>query len=111
MHPQPPPFTICGTVLKESDDLVILGLTFYSMFTFGKHVRSDSRASSQRLGNLRKSCRVLHDRSLLSRYFQGFVLPCFQYCSAVWCSAADTHLKLLDRAVSAARFLTLGLFE
>ena len=22
-----------------------------------------------------------------------------QYCSAVWCSAADTHLKLLDRAV------------
>ena len=28
-----------------------------------------------------------------------------EYCSAVWCSAADTHLKLLDRAVSGARFL------
>ena len=28
------------------------------------------------------------------------------YCSAVWCAAADTHLKLLDRAVSGARFLT-----
>ena len=27
-------------------------------------------------------------------------------CSAVWCSAADTHLKLLDRAVSSSRFLT-----
>ena len=34
-----------------------------------------------------------------------------QYCSAVWCSAADTHLKLLDRAVSGARFLTGGVFE
>ena len=28
MHPQSPPFTIGGTVLKESDDLVILGVTF-----------------------------------------------------------------------------------
>ena len=34
-----------------------------------------------------------------------------EYCSAVWCSAADTHLKLLDRAVSGARFLTGGVFE
>ena len=29
----------------------------------------------------------------------------------VWCSAADTHLKLLDRAVSGARFLTGGVFS
>ena len=28
-----------------------------------------------------------------------------EYCSAVWCSAADTHLKLLNRAVSWARFI------
>ena len=41
----------------------------------------------------------------------GFVLPVLEYCSAVWCSAADTHLKLLDRAVSGARFLTGGVFE
>ena len=29
----------------------------------------------------------------------------------MWCSAADTQLKLLDRAVSGARFLTRGVFE
>ena len=28
MHPQSPPLTITGTVLMESDDLVILGVTF-----------------------------------------------------------------------------------
>ena len=28
-----------------------------------------------------------------------------------WCSAADTNLKLLDRAVSGARFLTGGVIE
>ena len=54
---------------------------------------------------------MFHDRSLLGRCFLGFVLPVLEYCSAVWCSAADTHLKLLDRAVSGARFLTGGVFE
>ena len=35
----------------------------------------------------------------------GFCLASFEYCSAVWCSAAYTHLKLLDRVVSGACFL------
>ena len=34
-----------------------------------------------------------------------------EYCSVVWCSAAETHLKLLERAVSDAWFQTLGVFE
>ena len=41
----------------------------------------------------------------------GFVLPVLEYCSEVWCSAADTHLKLLHRAVSGERFLTGGVYE
>ena len=40
MHPQSPPLTIGGTVLKESDDLVILGVTIDSKMTFEKHIRS-----------------------------------------------------------------------
>ena len=87
---------------------MILGVTFDSKKTFEKHLRPVSRAASQRLGILRKSWRVFHDRSLLGRCFRGFVLPVFEYCSAVWCSAA---VKLLDRAVSGARFLTVGVFE
>ena len=73
MHPQSPTLTIGGTVLKESDDLVILGVTFDSKLTFEKHLRLVSRAASQRLGILRKSWRVIHDRSLLERCFRGFV--------------------------------------
>ena len=38
MHPQSPPLTIGGTVLKENDDLVILGVTFDSKMTFEKHL-------------------------------------------------------------------------
>ena len=84
MHPQSPPLIIGGTVLKESDDLVIFGLTFDSKMTYEKHLRSVSRAASQRLCILRKFWRVFHDRSLLGRCFLGFVLPVLEYCSAVW---------------------------
>ena len=38
MHPKSPPLTIGGTVLKESDDVVILGVTFDSKMTFEKHL-------------------------------------------------------------------------
>ena len=34
-----------------------------------------------------------------------------EYCSAVWCSADDTYLKLLNRAVSGALFLPGRVFE
>ena len=79
--------------------------------TFEKNLFSVSRPASQRLGILRKSWRVFHDRSFLGRCFPGFVLPVLEYCSAVWCSAADTDLKLLDGAVSCAQFLTGSVFE
>ena len=92
IHPMSPLLTFCGTVLKESDDLVLLGATFDSKLTFEKHLLLVFRAASQILGILRKSWRVFHDRSLLERCFRGFVLSALEYCSAVWCSAADTHL-------------------
>ena len=111
MHPQSPALSIGGTVLKESDDLVILGVTFDSKMTFEKHLCSVSRAASQRLGILRKSWQVFHDRLLLGRCFRGFVLPVLEYCSAVWCSAADIHHRLLDRVACGASFLTMGVFE
>ena len=47
-HPHTPALTIDETVLKESDDLVILAVTFDSKMTFEKHLRSVSRAASQR---------------------------------------------------------------
>ena len=45
IHPVSPILTIWGTVLKESDDLVILEVTFDSKMTFEKHLRPVSRAA------------------------------------------------------------------
>ena len=111
MHPQSSALTIGGTVLNESDDLAILGVTFDSKMTFENHLCSVSRAASQRLGILRKSWQVFHDRLLIGRFFRGFVLPVLDCCSAGWFSAADARLRLLDPVVSGASFLTGGVFE
>ena len=85
VHPQLTPLTLDGTVLGESADLVILEVTFDATMTFDKHLRSVSGAAAQRLGIMRKSWQVFHDRSLLVKSFWSFVLPVLEYCSAVWC--------------------------
>ena len=98
-------------MLKESDDLVILGVKFDSKMTFEKHLRSVFRAASQRLGILRKSWQAFHERLLLGRCCRGFVLPGLVYCFSVWCSAADTHFTLQDDVVTGAIFLAVGVLE
>ena len=101
MHPQSPPLTIGGTVLKESDDLVILGVIDSKMI-FEMHVRSVSREASQRLGIVKKYWRVFHDRSLLwscfgvsscqfwSILFYSVVLGCLNYWTVnQWCPISN----------------------
>ena len=83
MHPQSPPLTLDGTVQKESDGIDILGVTIDTEMTFEMYLRLVSRAASQWLGILRKARRVLNDRELLEKCFQGFVLSGLGYCPAV----------------------------
>ena len=45
MHPKSTALTIGETVMKESDDIVIFGVTFHSNMTFEKHLRSVLRGS------------------------------------------------------------------
>ena len=90
MRLQSPTITIGGTVLKEADDLVILGVTFDSKMTLEKYLRSVSRAASQRRGILRES--------------EG--LASIQISS--WEMLVGSVIKLLDRVVSAACFFNKG---
>ena len=46
VHPQLTPLALDGTVLKESADLVILGVTFDAKMTFERHLRSISSAAA-----------------------------------------------------------------
>ena len=110
MHPQSPPLTIDSTVLKESDDLDILGVTFDSKLTFEKHLRSVYRAASQRLGILRKSWLGFHDKLHIGGCF--WVLSCQFWNTVLQCGfRLPIHPFLLDRVVSGACFIAGGVLS
>ena len=94
-----------STSLNSCEFFRILGVTFDSKFTSERHIRSISSSVAQKIGLLRKSFRIFGDHDVLLRGFNSFILPCLEYCSPVWSSAADTHLKLLDKNLRACKFL------
>ena len=55
VHPQLTPLTLDGTLLKESADLIILGVTFNAKMTFENRIHSVSSTTAQRLCITRKS--------------------------------------------------------
>ena len=78
---------------------------FDSKFTFERHIRSILSLVAQKIGLLRKSFRIFGDHDVLLKCFNSFILLCLEYCSPVWSSAADSHLKLLDKNLLAYKFL------
>ena len=109
LQPQHPDLFIDNIPLTTSDSFKILGITFDSKFTFESHLRSVSSVIAQKLGLLRKSYKIFGDSCVLLKCFNSFILSCFEYCSPVWFSAADSHLKLFDRNLNACKFLSLDL--
>ena len=103
--PEHPNLSINGALINQVHQLKLLGVTLDSKLTFETHLRDMSRSISQKLGILRKSKKIYEDDDILRRCFFSFTLPHFEYCSAVWCSAADCHLRLLDRAFNSVKFL------
>ena len=103
--PVHPDLLIDNIPLSTYNSFKILGVILDSKFTFEKHIRSISSSIAQKIGILRKSFKIFGDQSVLKNCFNSFILPCFEYCSPVWSSAADSHLKLLDRNLNAIKFL------
>ena len=96
---------IDGIALATTNSFKVLGMTLDSKLTFEDHIRSVSSSLAQKIGLLRKSFKIFNDRSVLKNCFNSFILPCFEYCAPVWSSAADSHLKLLDRNLNAIKIL------
>ena len=89
IHPQTTKLALDGTVLKESPDLFILGV----MFDDKINLRSILMLFPVLQLRGFVSSEVLVPPSLI---FLMFALPALEYCSGVWCSGADSHLKILD---------------
>jgi len=106
--PYHPALTVGDAVLDESDSLMVLGVTFDPKLTFERHVRNIVSMASQKLGIIRKANRIFGDAAVTSGCFRSFVLPLLEYCSPVWSSAAESHLRLLERVVRCAMFVSPG---
>ena len=91
--------------LSSCDSFKILGIIFDSKLTFERDICSISSSVAQKIGLLSISFRIFADPDVLLRCFTSFILPCLKYCSPVWSSAADSHLKLLDRNLRVCKFL------
>ena len=52
--------------------------------------------------------RLYQDTSVVTKCFWSYILPILEYCSPVWNSAADTHMRLLDRIVRSVTALSSG---
>ena len=111
LNPPSPALSVDGVLFKGLAYLEILGLTFDSKLTFETPLRSVARSVSQKIGIMKKSWSIFRDPNLMKSCFYSFLFPVLEYCSAVWCSAADSHLRLLDRAVACAAFHKGGVLE
>ena len=74
--------------------------------TFERHVRSIAyvwsiaSSASQRIGILRRARNIFDSAEVMQHRFRSFMLPILKYASVVWCSAAVSHLAMLDRIVN-----------
>ena len=94
--------------ISVAASLTILGVRLDERLTFECHVRDVASRASQKLGILRQAWRLYQDVSIVSKCFWSYILPILEYCSPVWSSAADTHLRLLDRVVRTVFTLSNG---
>ena len=94
-----------STSLNSCDFFKILGVMFDRKFTFERHIHLISSSVAQKIGLLRISFRIFGDNNALLKCFNSFILPCLEYCSPVWSSAADSHLNLLDKNLQPCKFL------
>ena len=103
--PPHPALSINNVVLANSSSLKILGVIFDSRLTFELHIRQMVSSASQKIGIIRKGFSLFHDNNINKVCFISFLLPILEYCAPVWSSAAQCHLKLIDKVLSRVRFL------
>lgn len=102
--PPHPDIAVSGIPIPNCSSLKLLGVTLGPKLTFELHLRSLASAVSQNVGLLRK-CSQLYSSDDVKKCSHSFILPHFEYCHSVWISAAESHLKLLDKVFKQIKFL------
>ena len=83
MLPSFPELTLNGVALKESSELIILGVTFDPKLSFERHVRSVAASASQKIGIMRRGLKIFDSVEVVYRCFNPYLrsgmLECQQH--------------------------------
>ena len=99
--PDFPPVSFNDTLVSETSQLHLLGVTFDHQLSFRTHLRAVSNRGRSRLHFLRKCAPILDPRGR-ERVYKGFVRPLLEYSPLVWVGAPSTHIQLLDKVQQSA---------
>ena len=97
--PQHPPLSLCGVELEISTFLKLFEIVLDKKLTFEMHICNIASSIAQKASLIRKCFKAFGNDDSVLMTFYAFILPCFEYCSPVWCSGSDSHLRLLDRTL------------
>ena len=75
--------TLNDIALKETSELIILGVTFDPKLTFERHVRFVASSPSQRICLLRRAHNIFDSAEVMQHCFRSFMLPILEYDSVV----------------------------
>lgn len=103
--PLHPDLSVDGVNILNVQSFKILGVTLDSKLTFEEHIRSVCASVNRKSGLLRKCYKMFACEATVLHSFYAFILPHLEYCAPVWMSAADSHLRLLDRTLRSIQFV------
>ena len=89
--------------ISRFNSVNILGLQISSSLSWSDHIVQIAKSASKKLGDLFR-CKQYFNSAQLFNLYTGFIHPCLEYCSHIWCSSPYT--SLLDRVESKAICLT-----
>ena len=100
--------TIDGHTINTETSVKLLGLTLDHHLTMGNHIDATVRKCHGLLGALSRAAKE-HPRSLLKLAYTSVIHSHLEYGSAVFATAAVTHLKKLDVIQRIAARIIFGL--
>lgn len=95
---------ICGTIIKTTDQMKVLGVIFDSSLTWGPHIRSILKKCNSKLGVLKR----IRKRFTKDQFLQIVTTQYYSqlyYCSAVW--LGDSTLSALKKCINSAHYRPL----
>lgn len=94
---------INGILITSVDNLKFLDVTLDSQITSELQIRNMARALLPK--SIIFLMYKLYENYFTRRCFFSFILPHFEYCSPMWLSVEESHLRLLNQSLNSIKFL------